>query len=151
VRLVLLVQVVALPGALAVGWISQRAGRTTALTLCLIGWTAVLLLAVAVRTEAHLTALAVLLALVLGGIQSVLRSSLAVLAQPGTSGSVFGLLHVGSKLAGCATSFAFGAVYAATGQPRLGLVSILLPLLAGWWLVAQAGSDHHSPSTSRIE
>jgi len=147
---VLLVQMVALPGALAVGWISQRVGRRAALTLCLTGWTAVLLLAVAVRTEAHLTALAVLLALVLGGVQSVLRASVAVLTPPGNSGSVFGLLQVGSKLAGCASSFLFGAAYAISGQPRLGLVAILVPLLAGWWLVARAAAAHN-PNTSRIE
>ena len=150
VRLVLLVQMVALPGALAVGWISQRVGRRAALTLCLAGWTAVLLLAVAVRTEAHLTALAVLLALVLGGVQSVLRASVAVLTPPGNSGSVFGLLQVGSKLAGCVSSLLFGAAYAISGLPRLGLVAILVPLVAGWWLVARAGAAHN-PKTSRIE
>jgi UMF1 family MFS transporter len=45
VRLVLLVQMVALPGALVVGWLSTRYGRWPALVLSLVGWVAVLALA----------------------------------------------------------------------------------------------------------
>jgi hypothetical protein len=42
VRLVLLVQAVALPGALAIGWLSAWWGRRSAAAVCLGGWAAVL-------------------------------------------------------------------------------------------------------------
>ena len=83
VRLVLLVQAVALPGALGIGWLSTRCGRRFAVAVCLGGWIAVLTLAWFIRTPTQLHALAVLLALVLGGIQSVVRASVAVLAPEG--------------------------------------------------------------------
>ena len=135
VRLVLLVQAVALPGALGIGWLSTRYGRRFAVAVCLGGWIAVLTLAWFIRTPTQLHALAVLLALVLGGIQSVVRASVAVLAPEGRAGVTFGLMQVGTKLAGFTASLAFGGVQLATGDPRAGLAALLLQILVGWWLL----------------
>lgn len=150
VQLVLLVQAVALPGALAVGWLSTRLGRTAAFNACLTGWVAVLALAWCVQTKEQLYALAVLLALVLGGVQSVVRAIVAGAAPPGRSGATFGLLHVGTKLAGFAANLLFGAALAVSGQPRAGLLVLLGFLVAGGWL-ALGPRRHASPRTSRIE
>jgi len=138
VRLVLLVQAVALPGALAMGWISTRLGRRTATTLCLAGWIAVLVLSWFVRTVPELYGLAGLLAVVLGGIQSVIRATVAGLAPRGRFGVTFGLLQVGTKLCGCAASLAFGAIYQISGDPRAGLAALLVQLLAAWWILRRA-------------
>ena len=135
VLLVLLVQAVALPGALGIGWLSTRCGRRLAVAVCLGGWIAVLTLAWFIRTPTQLHALAVLLALVLGGIQSVVRASVAVLAPEGRAGVTFGLMQVGTKLAGFTASLAFGGVQLATGDPRAGLAALLLQILVGWWLL----------------
>ena len=135
VRLVLLVQAVALPGALGVGWISTRYGRSPAAAACLGGWIAVLVLAWFIRTAPQLYALAALLALVLGGIQSVIRASVAALAPQGRAGVTFGLMQVGTKLAGFAASLAFGGVQLATGDPRAGLIALLVQIAAGGWFL----------------
>ncbi len=135
VRLVLLVQAVALPGAVAVGWLSARTGRRTALAACLVGWIAVLVLAWFVRTVGELHWLAALLALVLGGVQSVIRATVADAAPPGRAGATFGIVQVATKLAGAAASLAFGAVYVAAGSPRTALAVLIVQLLAGWWLL----------------
>ena len=119
--------------ALAVGWISARAGRRVAIGVCLAGWVAVLVLAWFVRTVPQLHAIAVLLALVLGGIQSVIRATVADLAPEGRAGATFGVLQVGTKLAGFAASLAFGGIYQFTGSPRAGLALLVVQLLAGWW------------------
>lgn len=141
VGLVLLVQAVALPGALAVGWLSVRWGRRQATALCTAGWVVVLALAWFVQTPAHLYALAVLLALVLGGVQSAIRAAVAAAAPAGRSGVTFGLLQVGTKLAGAAASLAFGVAVALTGEARSGLVVLLAILLTGWWALRRAGRD----------
>ncbi len=140
VRLVLLVQVVALPGALVSGWLSTVWGRWPALVLSLSGWVTVLALAGFVSQRWQLTALAVLLGVVLGGAASVLRATVAGLAPPGRFGATFGLLNVGSKLAGFLASVVFGGAYALTGHPRAGLVALLVQLVAGWWFLARAGT-----------
>ena len=152
VRLVLLVQVIALPGALFIGWLSVRVSRRGSLFLCLAGWAIVLLLAWIVRTPAEVTALAVLLALVLGGLQSALRATVSSLTRAGRSGVTIGLLQVGTKLAGFLASVLFGSVYAATGHPRSGLIVLLVQLLIGAWILLKltgrstvAGDDCITP------
>lgn len=149
VNLVLLVQAVALPGALLVGWLSTRFGRDAALALCLAGWTAVLVLAWFVQTPAQLHWLAVLLALVLGGVQSAIRALVAAVAAPGHAGVTFGAMQVGTKLAGCVAGLLFGGAFALLGHPRGGLATLLVQVLAGWWLLSRGGQA--SPSTSRME
>ena len=135
VRLVLLVQAVALPGAIFVGWLSTRAGRRPATLLCFGGWIVVLVLAWFVNSTQQLYGLAVLLALVLGGIQSLLRAAVAVLAPPGHEGVSFGLLQVGTKLSGFGASLAFGGLQLATGSPQSGLIALVAQLAIGWWLI----------------
>lgn len=135
VRLVLLVQAVALPGALFIGWLSTRWNRQGALAVCLLGWVAVLTLAMLVQNPVQLHWLAALLALVLGGVQSVIRATVAGLAPRGRFGATFGLMQVGTKLSGFVASLLFGAVLAASGLPRAGLVTLLLQIIAGWWLL----------------
>jgi len=135
VKLVLLVQVVALPGAIGMGWLSTRWGRRPAAAICLAGWVAVLVLAWFVTSPGQLFAVAVLLAVVLGGIQSVLRATVAALAPAGRSGVTFGLLQVGTKLAGFAASLAFGVAELVAGDPRTGLLALLAQLAIGGWLL----------------
>jgi MFS transporter, UMF1 family len=135
VRLVLLVQAVALPGAIVVGWLSTRFGRRPATLLCFGGWILVLALAWFVSSTQQLYGLAVLLALVLGGIQSLLRAAVAILAPPGHDGVSFGLLQVGTKLSGFAASLSFGGLQLATGSPQSGLLALIAQLAIGWWLI----------------
>ena len=137
VRLVLLVQAVALPGALMIGWLSARWSRHGALVVCLAGWIAVLSLAWLVQTPTQLHWLAVLLALVLGGVQSVIRATVAGLAPQGRFGSTFGLMQVGTKLSGFVASLLFGVMLAASGLPRAGLATLLVQIAVGWWLLAR--------------
>lgn len=136
VWLVLLVQAVALPGALFIGWLSSRWSREGAIAVCLVGWMAVLVLACLVRTTTQLHGLAVLLALVLGGVQSVSRAMVAGMAPSGRFGATFGLMQVGTKLSGFAASLLFGAVLAASGRPQAGLMTLLFQIAVGWWLLA---------------
>jgi len=135
VRLVLLVQAVALPGALFSGWLATRTSRGLAIRLCLAGWISVLAAAFFVRTVPQLHGLAVLLALVLGGVQSVIRSTVSDAAPAGRSGATFGVLQVGTKLAGFLASGGFGLIYQATGSPRAGLALLAAQILAGWWVL----------------
>jgi len=134
---VLLVQFVALPGALFMGWLSTRWSRAGALAVCVAGWLTVIVLAAFVQNPRQLTALAVLLALVLGGVQSVIRATVAVRAPEGRFGATFGLLQVGTKLAGCVASLLFGAAYAASGESRAGLIVLFGQLALGAWVVRE--------------
>jgi len=88
-----------------------------------------------VATPAQLHGLAVLLALVLGGIQSVVRAAVAALAPAGHAGATFGLMQVGTKLAGFVASLVFGGVQLLAHEPRAGLLTLLVQLAAGAWIL----------------
>jgi UMF1 family MFS transporter len=135
VWLVLLVQAVALPGALFIGWLSSRWNRDGAMAVCLLGWMVVLALACLVQTPTQLHWLAALLALVLGGVQSVIRALVAEMAPRGRFGATFGLMQVGTKLSGFVASLLFGAVLAMSGLPRAGLITLLVQIAVGWWFL----------------
>ncbi len=146
VWLVLLVQAVALPGALFIGWLSSRWSRDGAMAVCLLGWIVVLALACLVQTPTQLHWLAALLALVLGGVQSVIRALVAEMAPRGRSGATFGIMQVGTKLSGFVASLLFGAVLAASGLPRAGLITLLMQIAAGWWFLRRQRqrADQHA-------
>ncbi len=145
VQLVLLVQFIALPGAILIGWLSGIWSRHGAANICLAGWSLVLGLAWGIGSVPQLYALAVLLALVLGGIQSVLRAMLAVSAPPGHHAATFGVMQVGTKLTGFFASLVFGWAYMASGIPRAGLVILLVQLILGWWLLSRAQTKTVTP------
>jgi MFS-type transporter involved in bile tolerance (Atg22 family) len=70
----------------------------------------------------------------------VIRATVAEAAPEGRAGVTFGLLQVGSKLAGAAAGLAFGGLYLASGHPRAGLLALLAQILLGWWAVSQSPS-----------
>jgi hypothetical protein len=45
------------------------------------------------------------------------------------------VLQVTTKLAGAAAFLVLGVVNAASGDPRLALATLLVPLVAGWWVL----------------
>ncbi len=135
VWLVLFVQAIALPGALGIGWLTSRCGRRVATAVCLGGWIAVLVLAWFVQRVGELWGVAALLAVVLGGTQSLLRAAVAVLAPEGRSGVTFGLLQVGTKLAGGLAGLAFGLLAVMTGVPQAGLLALIAQIGLAWWLL----------------
>ena len=135
VRLVLLVQAVALPGALCVGWLTTRIGRRVTTAVCLGGWIAVLALGWLVTRPAELWWVASLLALVLGGTQSLLRAAISTHTPEGRSGVTFGLLQVGTKLAGCGIGLVFGLLQLATDKPQAGLLALIAQFGVAWWLL----------------
>lgn len=150
VRLILLVQAVALPGALAVGWLSERFGRRASLATCLAGWSIVLCGAWFVRSEQDLYGLAVLLALVLGGVQSAIRAAVADAAPEGRAGVTFGLLQVGAKLSGAVASLAFGGLELVSGHPRAGLAWLFLQILLGWWMLRRMNGRAESHDSEHV-
>jgi len=147
VRLVLIVQAVALPGAILIGWLSVHRSRRTALAICLAGWTLVLAAAWFIASRWQLEALAVLLAVVLGGVQAVIRAVVAVLAPKTHAGAAFGGLQVGSKLAGFVASVGFGGIYWLTDRPRAGVAVLLVQLLLGWMILAGVRIDEEQTLT----
>ncbi|MEN6407396.1 MAG: MFS transporter [Thermoguttaceae bacterium] len=133
--LVLAIQLVALPGSLLVGWLSDRVGQKPVLLGCLVIWTGLPLTALVVHGKTAFWMLGLALALVLGGTQSVGRAIMGVLTPRRREAEFFGFFNVSGKAASVLGAMQFGAIMVATGNARWAAVSLLVFFLIGGAMV----------------
>jgi UMF1 family MFS transporter len=143
-RLILLYQLLAIPGTYIFGQIADRMSLHSAIYASLAIWVAAVLL-MAFGTGPYVPALVVgLFAMVIGSTQALMRGLYAVLVPAGRSAEFFGFNAFASRLSAAAGPLAFGIVSAVSGSQRIALVSILVFLGAGALLLA--GVKTRSPS-----
>lgn len=129
--MVLLIQVVAAPAALAVGRIARRVGTKPVLLACMVGWVAVLGNAYFGLKEINdVWVLALGVAAVLGGSQTLARSLVSQCTPAGNAGAVFALTQLAERGTAWMGPTIFGVVVATTGSYRGALASLLLLFVA---------------------
>jgi UMF1 family MFS transporter len=134
--LVLAIQFASLPGALAVGKLADRLGQKPALMLCLAIWAMLLIAGFFVTRKAEFWVLGMVVALVMGGTQSVSRAIMGVMTPPARTAEFFGFFSLSSK----ATSMVGPVVYVEVSQwqgPHAAILSLLAFVLAGWAIAAR--------------
>lgn len=134
---VLMIQFVAPLGSIVIGWMSDRLGQKAALMICLAVWTCLLAAAFFVRTLAHFWIMGVVLALVLGGIQSVSRAIMGVLTPAGQEGEFFGFFNLSSKATSFAGPILFSSILAWSSSPHWAIVSLLVFIIGGAIVVSR--------------
>jgi len=137
----LLVQFIGFPATLVFGRIGQRYGAKTGLWIGLWAYAVATVCAAFMSTSLHFYALAVVLGLVQGGVQSLSRSLFGQLIPPGKNGEYFGFLNMLGKAAAVLGPLLVGVVAATTGNSRVGLVSILLLFLGGMWFLRKVDDN----------
>lgn len=133
---ILMVQFVAWPGAMLIGWLADRVGQKPMLIVCLVIWGAILSLAFFITTTAQFWGMAVVVALVLGGTQSVSRAVMGQMTPRQHSAEFFGFFNLSGKATSMFGPIFFGTVLAATESPNLALTSLLIFFIAGLVIVA---------------
>lgn len=130
---ILLLQLVAIPGAILFARISGAYGNKRSLLIQLFIWILICLGAYATTVKWQFFLLAGLVGLVLGGIQSLSRSSYAKLLEGNKEDptSFFSFMDVLSKVAIVSGTFIFGLVNALTGNMRLSVLSLAAFFLVG--------------------
>ena len=131
VGVILMVQFLAVPGAILVGWLSDQIGQKRALVLCLLVWIGLLTSAWCVKTKPAYWVMAVGVALVLGGTQSVSRAIMGVLTPQEHAAKFFGFFNLSGKATSFMGTFVFGLVIAWTGSSRLAVVNLLAFFIIG--------------------
>ena len=134
---VLMIQFVALPGALAVGWISERVGPYRTLLGCLAVWVLLLFAAFFVTTVGEFWAMGFVVALVLGGTQSVSRAVMGLMTPESQSAEFFGFFSLSGKAASPLGPFLFGTILAITKSPHIAILSLLVFFVVGTLLVVR--------------
>ena len=122
----LIVQFVGFPATLAFGWIGQRRGAKFGLWIGLWAYLIATVCATFMSSTTEFYALAIVLGLVQGGVQSLSRSLFSRLIPPERDGEFFGFLNMLGKAAAVIGPLMVGVVAATTDSSRLGLLSIIL-------------------------
>jgi UMF1 family MFS transporter len=137
VSAILLVQVVAFFGALALGRIAQSVGALRTVLGSLVVWAGVLVAAYFVQTGAAVQfyLLACVIGLVLGGTQALTRSLFSQLIPAGREAEYFGLYEISDRGTSWLGPFLFALTFQLTGSYRYAIFSLLVFFLAGGLLL----------------
>lgn len=137
VAALVITQFVGIPFTLIFSRVAGRVGAKTAILFTLVVYACVSGLAYFMRTPAHFYALAVVVATVQGGCQALSRSLFARMVPSGKEAEFFGFYSSSAKFAGVFGPVVFGAIAHATGQSRLGILSVLLFFVVGAVLLSR--------------
>ncbi len=136
---ILLVQFVALGGALAFGRLAAAVGAWRAVLASLVLWLVVVALALALPPGRFglFLALAVGIGVVLGGTQALSRSLYSQLVPRGQEAAYFGLYQAAERGTSWLGTLVFGLAYQLTGSYRPALASLLVFFVLGGVLLAR--------------
>jgi len=131
---ILVLQLVAIPGALFFARLSKSWGNKTSLLLQLGIWMLICAGAYATTAKWQFFTIAGLVGMVLGGIQSLSRSTYAKLLEERTTDltSFFSFYDVISKIAIVSGTFLFGVVNSITGSMRYSVLGLMLLFVIGF-------------------
>lgn len=130
--IILLLQLVAILGAFTFARLSEWKGNKVSLITMLLIWIAICVLGYLVQEKAQFYAIAAAVGLVMGGIQSLSRSTYSKLIPESTDDttSYFSFYDVLEKVAIIIGTFTFGFMEQVTGSMRLSML-----VLSGFFLV----------------
>jgi UMF1 family MFS transporter len=125
---ILLIQIVAIPGAFICSAISEKMGNVWALMLIVTIWIIICCFAYFVYGQIQFYVLAMSIGFVMGGIQSNSRSSYAKLCPSNEEdlASFFSFYDVCDRLSTVLGTFLFGIIIQITGNMRMGILILAL-------------------------
>ncbi|KFF97466.1 MFS transporter [Streptomyces scabiei] len=154
---VLLVQVLAVGGALGMGRLSRRYGAKRTILGSLVAWTVILAAGYFLPAGAPVWffVLASGIGLVLGGSQALSRSLFSHLVPPGKEAEYFSAYEMSDRGMSWLGPLLFGVTYQLTGSYRDAIISLVVFFVLGFALLARvpvrrAISDAGNPVPDRI-
>lgn len=134
---ILIIQFLAFGGALGLGWLAGRVGAKKTVLLSLVLWTGIILSAFALpeKEPVPFMILGATVGLVLGGSQALSRSMFSQLIPKGKEAEYFGFYEISDKGTSWIGPLMFTLVFEATGNYRVGIVSVLIPFVVGFFLL----------------
>ncbi len=132
----LMIQFVALPGALFMGWFANKIGQKNALHICLATWVVVLLSGFLITEVWQFRVMAALTALVMGSTQSVSRTIMGLMTPESRTGEFFGFFNLSGKAFSMLGPIMFAEILTRTGSPNWAILSLLLFFVVGWAIIA---------------
>ena len=137
----LMVQFIAFPAALGYNWFASKIGTKKGVLIAIGGYSVVTLLAYFMTVKLHFFILAALIGLFQGGVQALSRSLFTRLVPRGKEAEFFGFYNMLGKFAAVIGPIMMGWVTLATGNVRLGILSILILFISGAFLLSKVDFD----------
>ena len=130
---VLIIQFIAILGAWGFSRISEKIGNIYSLLIMIVVWVIICVLAYFVTSAEQFYGLAALVGIVMGGIQSLLRSTYAKLIPENTPdhASYFSFYDVTEKLSIVLGTFSYGFLLNMTGSMRASIIALIIYFLIG--------------------
>jgi len=133
IKVILILQVVAILGAYLFAYISRLKGNKFSLMSMLIIWIVICFAAYFVQGQLDFYVIAAFVGLVMGGVQSMSRSTYSKLIPEGTkdTASFFSFFDVLEKVAIVMGTFSFGLIEQLTGGMRNSILALTVYFLIG--------------------
>ena len=145
---ILIIQLIAIPGALVISWLSSRIGNIRTLRTLVVLWIAICIAAYFTPTGGiyEFYALGAAVGFVMGGIQSLSRSTYSKLMPPTRdTASFFSFFDVTEKLAAVVGIFSFGYITELTGSQRNSVLALGTFFIIGLLLLFYATALKQKP------
>lgn len=132
----LVTQFVAFPAAIAYGKLGRRFGTKQMLLVGVVGYTCIVAFAAFfLRSAAEFLMLAIMVGLFQGGIQALSRSEFGKLVPSDHANEYFGFFDIFGKYAAVMGTFLVSALTQATGNGSIGVLSIAILFVVGFFLL----------------
>ncbi len=132
----LLVQVVAIAGALIFSRIAKGIGARRAVMISLVLWSGVVIYGYFIHSAVEFFVLGMIVGIVLGGTQALSRSFYGAMIPESASAEFYGFYSVFSKFSAIWGPFTFGLIKQITGTARLAIISLMVFFVVGLILLA---------------
>lgn len=132
----LLVQIVAIFGALAFSWIAGRTGTKRAVMLSLTVWCGLVIYAYFITTATQYFILGAIVGLVMGGSQAISRSLYASMIPEGSPAEFFAFYSVVNKFSAVWGPFLFALIRHLSGSSRNAILSVIVFFILGIFLLS---------------
>jgi UMF1 family MFS transporter len=144
-----IIQLVAIGGAIGLSRLSEKFGNIKVLLWTVVLWMAVCIIGYFVESEFHFYILAALVGLVMGGIQSLSRSTYSkLMPETKDTTSFFSFYDITEKLAIVIGLFSFGFIEGFTGNMRNSILVLVLFFVTGLVWLWLAGKKQNKLATN---
>jgi MFS transporter, UMF1 family len=127
----LMIQFIGFPAALAFGWLGGKIGAKRAIFIAIAVYLFICIWGAFIQSKRELYILAVLIALVQGGIQALSRSYYSRIIPAGKSAEYFGFYNMLGKFAAVIGPVLMGGAGLLLGSSRAGIAAVSLLFISG--------------------
>jgi len=146
---ILIIQFVAIAGSFLFAKISEKHGNIQAIKICIITWTFICLAAFMLSkndptAEYKFYAIAAIVGMVMGGIQTISRSTYSkLLPETKSHASFFSFYDVTEKIAIVLGTISYGWLIQITGSMKMSVLALMVFFIIGFILIIRVGRSRY--------